>query len=44
MSKITLIGVAAVLSLSALAGCQRAPAQPAPMEPIYAEPVTGKTR
>jgi hypothetical protein len=44
MSRITLVGVAAILGLTALAGCQRAPAAQQPVTPIYAEPITGKTR
>jgi outer membrane murein-binding lipoprotein Lpp len=47
MSKFTVIGVAAVLSLTALAGCQRAAAvvdAATTPQPIYAEPVTGKVR
>jgi hypothetical protein len=45
MSKLSLIGVAAILSLTVLAGCQRAAAVvDAATTPIYAEPVTGKVR
>ncbi len=42
MSKLTIAGVAAILGLTVLAGCQRAPAAE-PVEPIYVEPVTPKS-
>jgi len=46
MSKLTLVGVAAILGLTTLAGCQRAAQaiDAATPTPIFAEPITGKTR
>ena len=43
MSKLSIIGVVAVLGVTVLAGCQRPAPAAEPVQPIYVEPVRGKT-